>query len=397
MPKHLSYLSLPLNNGGVVVDVSEGGLGFRAIAPVEADGPIHFRFAIDSETRIKAVGELAWKDKTGKIGGLRFTELSEEVRKQIRTWATSTNVTATDVEIAGAIVAADANVIEDFPAEPAIAAEAQPFSDANHPPDEAVGHPLLYNLTPPIYSAPFNSFSMFPLELNSEAATAAAFPQFIQLIDEIREQVRDWAGQAKAGIYDNPFADPAFETEIVRQGEADMATFAEIAIAEPPIESEYFPGGKADLEPTMDALVAEPAIESEAPPDCESDLDRIVAAGNPLLYNLKPPVYRAPVNGLSIFKLEPNSEATATGDAVPQSVEVTVPVIMRHPIAAIGLTIILAFVASIGIFTFAARSQAGKLFLDWGGEMWGGSDSQSLPQSAAQPASRAQDSSKTVR
>ena len=86
-PKHFAYLSLPMNNGGIVVDVSEGGLGFRAIAPVEADGPIHFRFAIDSDARISAVGELAWKDETGKIGGLRFTELSDEAREQIRVWA----------------------------------------------------------------------------------------------------------------------------------------------------------------------------------------------------------------------------------------------------------------------------------------------------------------------
>ena len=47
-PDHLAYLSLPSDNGGIVIDVSEGGLGFHAIAPVEADGPIHFRFAIDS-------------------------------------------------------------------------------------------------------------------------------------------------------------------------------------------------------------------------------------------------------------------------------------------------------------------------------------------------------------
>ena len=76
------------------MDVSEGGLGFRAIAPVEADGPIHFRFAIDSANRIKAVGELAWKDETGKIGGLRFTQLPDEIREQIRVWAGQSNAGA---------------------------------------------------------------------------------------------------------------------------------------------------------------------------------------------------------------------------------------------------------------------------------------------------------------
>jgi hypothetical protein len=86
-PEYLSYLSLPSDNGGIVLDVSEGGLRFQAIAPVEADGPIHFRFAIDSATRIKAIGEVAWKDESGKIGGLRFIHLPDETREQIRAWA----------------------------------------------------------------------------------------------------------------------------------------------------------------------------------------------------------------------------------------------------------------------------------------------------------------------
>ncbi len=56
-------------------------MGFHAIASIFVDGPIEFRFAIDSNTKITAIGELAWKDATGKSGGLRFTQLSEDARK----------------------------------------------------------------------------------------------------------------------------------------------------------------------------------------------------------------------------------------------------------------------------------------------------------------------------
>src|ERR1700722_14460317 len=73
--KKLSYLSLPDENGGIVLDVSVGGLSFHSIAPVKADGPIHFRFGIDSSKRVSAVGELAWIDEAGTTGGLRFTDL----------------------------------------------------------------------------------------------------------------------------------------------------------------------------------------------------------------------------------------------------------------------------------------------------------------------------------
>ncbi len=398
-PKHLGYLSLPFNNGGIVLDVSEGGLGFRSIAPVIADGPIHFRFAIDSGKRIKAVGELAWKDKTGKIGGLRFTQLSDEIREQIRVWANQTDV------VASALVTAEARarVLDVQAAESAIEVEGAPCGKADLPPGEDASRPLLYNLTPPIYSAPFNSLSMFPLELDSGAATAAVVPQIIQVLDEIREQVRDWAAQSNAGVYENPFDDPAFEAEVAPRSETDLVLAGNIAITESPIESEDARRGKPYSTPAMDVLAADPAIEAGVTPGNESDLDRIVAAGNPLLYNLKPPVYSAPFNSLSMFPMELESEAVAAVLAVPKSVAALQPlaglqpVTVRHPIAAVGMTIVLAFVVTIGIIAYAATSQAGKMLFDWGAEMWGGSNSQPAPQNAAPLVSRSQDSSNKPR
>lgn len=85
-PKHIGYLSLPRDNGGFVIDISEGGLGFQAIAPLNADGPIQIRFAIDSVERIRVFAELAWIDETRKAGGLRFIKLPDAVRSQIRAW-----------------------------------------------------------------------------------------------------------------------------------------------------------------------------------------------------------------------------------------------------------------------------------------------------------------------
>jgi hypothetical protein len=166
-PERFAYLSLPFDNGGIVLDISEGGLGFHAIAPVEADGPIHFRFAINSATRIKAVGELAWKDATGKTGGLRFTQLPDEIRQQIRVWANESKARVFDIPVA----------------QPAIEAAVAPSRKADLARVVATRHPhlynpLLYNFKPPIYSAPFYGLSMFPLELTSEAgATYVSVPQ----------------------------------------------------------------------------------------------------------------------------------------------------------------------------------------------------------------------------
>jgi len=161
MLDHFAYLSLPAGNGGTVVDVSEGGLGFQSIAPVKADGPIHFRFAFDSGTRINAVGELAWIDESGKNGGLRFTELPEEVREQIRLWAAQsegrTNAKVDDVSIAGLAIEGEA----------ALSSKAG-LAHAGAIRRTSRYNPLLYNLRPPIYSAPNYKLSMFPLQPNLE-------------------------------------------------------------------------------------------------------------------------------------------------------------------------------------------------------------------------------------
>jgi cell division septation protein DedD len=89
--ERLTYIDLPSNNGGIVTDVSEGGLGFHAVAAVENGGPVHFSFSAGSH-RIAGTGELIWTDAKRKIGGLRFTELPAEIREQIRSWPLESNL-----------------------------------------------------------------------------------------------------------------------------------------------------------------------------------------------------------------------------------------------------------------------------------------------------------------
>jgi len=89
--ERVTYIDLPSHNGGIVIDVSEGGLCFHAIAPVENGGPIHFTFSGGSQP-IAGMGELMWTGGKGQIGGLRFTELPKEIREQIRKWPLESNL-----------------------------------------------------------------------------------------------------------------------------------------------------------------------------------------------------------------------------------------------------------------------------------------------------------------
>jgi PilZ domain-containing protein len=74
-PDPFLIIRLPQGNQGVVLDVSSEGLGFLAASPVEENAPFPFELTTRSQGAVTAAGRLAWKDASGKRGGLRFTEL----------------------------------------------------------------------------------------------------------------------------------------------------------------------------------------------------------------------------------------------------------------------------------------------------------------------------------
>lgn len=85
-PEQLVYVELEQDNGGMMLNVSEGGFSFHVLAPVPRDGKIHFAFAIDARRQLEGYGELEWAEEHGKVGALRFTEVSQEFREEIRAW-----------------------------------------------------------------------------------------------------------------------------------------------------------------------------------------------------------------------------------------------------------------------------------------------------------------------
>ncbi|HET7206928.1 MAG TPA: PilZ domain-containing protein [Terriglobales bacterium] len=68
-------------NAGTITDVSEGGLCFQAVAPIDQGETVYFRLQPDD--RNQGRGRVAWTDETQKRGGLAFTQLSVQMREQI--------------------------------------------------------------------------------------------------------------------------------------------------------------------------------------------------------------------------------------------------------------------------------------------------------------------------
>ena len=86
-PEGLAYINFEPDNGGIVLDISEDGLCFQSVAPIQPDDVIHLWFSAEGN-RIAVDGRLAWIDEKRKTGGLQFNGVSAEAHRQIEEWIT---------------------------------------------------------------------------------------------------------------------------------------------------------------------------------------------------------------------------------------------------------------------------------------------------------------------
>lgn len=80
----ISYIRIEPDSGAIVLDLSEDGVGFQAVAPVHRSEQVRFWFSSPIKGRFKVCGELAWTDETRKRGGLRFLGLTKDARQYVR-------------------------------------------------------------------------------------------------------------------------------------------------------------------------------------------------------------------------------------------------------------------------------------------------------------------------
>jgi TonB family protein len=84
----VTYVDLGADNGAILVNLSEGGIGFQSVAPLELGETVILKFKTPGgKNHLESRAEVAWSNESGKRGGLRFVELSSDVRVQIRAWA----------------------------------------------------------------------------------------------------------------------------------------------------------------------------------------------------------------------------------------------------------------------------------------------------------------------
>jgi hypothetical protein len=82
----LAYIGMGPENGGLLLDVSDGGLSFHAVAPVQPAENIHFLLSLQGHGRIEGAGEVVWTNEMRTVCGLRFTSLSSGARELLNKW-----------------------------------------------------------------------------------------------------------------------------------------------------------------------------------------------------------------------------------------------------------------------------------------------------------------------
>ena len=93
----LEYLDLGDSNGGIIINLSEGGMYVQAVASLSADlfSSLSFRIP-DSGYQVETNGRIAWVGESRKDAGIQFVDLPEQARLKIREWVAAENTARED-------------------------------------------------------------------------------------------------------------------------------------------------------------------------------------------------------------------------------------------------------------------------------------------------------------
>lgn len=86
----LAYLEIGADNGGIVLNLTDEGMSFQAVAPLGDHREINLRIQLPrSRTLIETTAEIIWLGPENRQAGVRFLNMREEARVQIQQWINS--------------------------------------------------------------------------------------------------------------------------------------------------------------------------------------------------------------------------------------------------------------------------------------------------------------------
>jgi GAF domain/PilZ domain len=71
--------------GGMILDLSEQGIGMQSSAMLQAGRPLEIRLDLPGAATLETSGYVAWADALGRAG-VRFSDLPDEARERLKQW-----------------------------------------------------------------------------------------------------------------------------------------------------------------------------------------------------------------------------------------------------------------------------------------------------------------------
>jgi len=85
--RSLAYVEVGAANGGVILNLGEGGLAVQAVSEIHGHKLDLVRFQCEpARNWIETSAKIAWTSESRTVAGLEFVGLSDSVRNQIRNW-----------------------------------------------------------------------------------------------------------------------------------------------------------------------------------------------------------------------------------------------------------------------------------------------------------------------
>src|SRR5579864_5262713 len=126
----LMYLDLGSENGGFPINISEDGMAFQGVRPLEQNEEICIKFKLDGVAELVTTkAKVVWLTETRKGGGLHFIDLPEDSRRQINEWIALQEQVGRPKERPAAVAAIaliEAKPLESDPAVPLVADQEKP-------------------------------------------------------------------------------------------------------------------------------------------------------------------------------------------------------------------------------------------------------------------------------
>ena len=85
--RSLAYIELDEGNGGLILNISEGGIAVQAAELLVGDFFGNMRFRLPkAQNWIQTTGKIAWQGRSRKEAGIRFIDLPGDTQRQIHDW-----------------------------------------------------------------------------------------------------------------------------------------------------------------------------------------------------------------------------------------------------------------------------------------------------------------------